>query len=110
MPETIKTRYPKPTLTPYLKWGQLSDLDGSLKICANPWFYIFSLPCKNVHFEDFRNALIDEDEEKEEGIPGEEEEQVDTTPWAGIDRDYSYEEVMHRWRVDIEMLCQRVDF
>ncbi len=30
-------------------------------------------------------------EEKEEGQ--EDEEQVDTTPWAGLDRDYTYEEV-----------------
>ena len=37
--------------------------------------------------------MMDEDEDKEEGVAAEEEEQVDTSPWAGQDRDYSYEEV-----------------
>lgn len=48
---------------------------------------------QNIHFDDFKQALIiiEDEEEKEEGQ--EEEEQVDTTPWAGSDRDYSYEEV-----------------
>lgn len=62
----------------------------------------FDLPLKkkkrrlNIHFDDFGSAIIDDDEEKDEGLVGEEEEQVDTSPWAGVDRDYSYEELLER--------------
>lgn len=63
----------------------------------------FDLPPKkkrrrrNIHFDDFGNAIIYEDEEKEEGLAnGEDEEQVDTSPWAGQDRDYTYEELLER--------------
>lgn len=56
-------------------------------------FSFFCLFLQNINFDDFKHALIiDEDEEKEDGVQ-DEEEQVDTTPWAGSDRDYSYEEV-----------------
>ena len=48
---------------------------------------------QNIHFDDFKTALIYVEDEKEEGVGNEEEEQVDTSPWAGTDRDYSYEEV-----------------
>ncbi len=48
---------------------------------------------QNIHFDDFRTTIIEDDEEKDE--QGEDEEQVDTSPWAGSDRDYSYDEVSH---------------
>ena len=52
-----------------------------------------SLSLQNIHFDDFKHALIiDDEEEKDEGMV-DEEEQEDTTPWAGSNRDYSYEEV-----------------
>ena len=47
---------------------------------------------QNINFDDFkRSVIIEEEEEKDEGVVHEDD--VDTSPWAGSDRDYSYEEV-----------------